>query len=141
MQDILVPVDGSQGANRAARFAAFLASELKAAVTLLHAYDAPTAAALGLAGQDKAAFDETIQGVARGSFERAKAEMGGFDVQVQTQVAVGDPAHEIVSHAQKTHPLMIVMGTRGLSQVKEALMGSVSDYVTRHAPCPVTIHR
>ena len=34
---------------------------------------------------------------------------------------------------------LIVMGARGISRIKEILMGSVSDGVTRHAPCPVLV--
>jgi len=31
------------------------------------------------------------------------------------------------------------MGARGLSKIKEMLLGSVSDGVTRHAHCPVLV--
>jgi nucleotide-binding universal stress UspA family protein len=34
-----------------------------------------------------------------------------------------------------------VMGSRGHGRIRRALMGSVSDSVVRHAPCPVTIVR
>ena len=141
MQTILVPVDGSEGAKRAARFAAYLASEIKTSVTLLHVYDTPTAAALGLAGQSKQEARATIERVAQGSFESARAEMAAFEVAVETVSEVGHPSQEIVGWARDHHPLFIVMGTRGLSNVREAMMGSVSDYVTRHAVCPVMIHR
>jgi nucleotide-binding universal stress UspA family protein len=33
------------------------------------------------------------------------------------------------------------MGSRGRGRIRRALMGSVSDSVVRHAPCPVTIVR
>jgi nucleotide-binding universal stress UspA family protein len=36
---------------------------------------------------------------------------------------------------------LIVIGSRGLSAMKELLMGSVSDGVTKHAPCPVLVVR
>ncbi len=48
MSGILVPVDASHGANEAARFAARLASPLGTRLILLHVFDSPSAASLGL---------------------------------------------------------------------------------------------
>ena len=36
---------------------------------------------------------------------------------------------------------MIVVGSRGLKGLKEMFLGSVSNYVTHHAPCSVLIVR
>ena len=141
MRQILVPVDGSEGAARAARFAAYLASETGATITLLHVFDAPTATVLGLASLTGPAAQEAVERVAAGSFASATAEMGEFDVEVDTRVAVGHPAREIVAFARQQHPQLIVMGTRGRSAVEEALLGSVCAHVLHHAPCPVTVHR
>jgi nucleotide-binding universal stress UspA family protein len=141
MKDILVPVDASDGANRAARFAGYIASETGAKLTLLFVYDAPTAAALGVASMSKEDAQQTVERVAQGSFDAARKELTEFDVPVETHVAMGHPANEIVAYARQHHPQLIVMGTRGLSPLEENLVGSVADYVLRHAPCPVTVHR
>lgn len=141
MKEILVPVDGSDGANRAARFAGFLASELGAQVTLFHVYDAPTAAALGLAAMTGPEAKEACERVAAGSFQAAQKEMAEFELITEQRVAIGHPAYEIVAYAKEHHPQLIVMGTRGRSPMAERLLGSVSDYVLHHAPCPVTVHR
>ncbi|MCK4482049.1 universal stress protein, partial [Candidatus Bathyarchaeota archaeon] len=34
---------------------------------------------------------------------------------------------------------LIVMGARGVSKIREILLGSVSDGVIRNAPCPVLV--
>ncbi|XP_061179314.1 uncharacterized protein LOC133187933 [Saccostrea echinata] len=49
------------------------------------------------------------------------------------------PGEGIVSAAKEIHASFIVTGTRGLSKVKRTLMGSVSDYILRHAAVPVII--
>jgi len=48
---------------------------------------------------------------------------------------------EIVDFARKERADYIVMGTRGISGLRRFARGSVSDYVTRNAPCPVLIVR
>jgi len=140
MERILVPVDGSAGANKAAQFAGRLAREMGAAVTLVHVYDMPTAAALGLRSLDGHEFEHIRDEVARGSFAAASASLGDV-ARVETHVAIGHPAHEICTFAARAKPDMIVMGTRGMSEMKSLLLGSVSEQVLRHAPCPVTIAR
>lgn len=139
---ILVPVDGSKGANAAVVFAAKLAQATGAELTLLHVFDNMAAAAIGLHQLPKAEVEQTVQRVAQGSFESAQAalkEVGS--VTAHTKVGLGDPAKEIVAVAKADQVDLVVMGTRGLSPVKELLLGSVSETVIRTAPCPVTVVR
>lgn len=138
MQRIVVPVDGSEGANAAAALAAEMAEGLGAEVVLLHVYDAPTAAALGLAHLSHQEVEETKERVAAGAFEAARAAIGD-GVEVSTHVSIGNPGHEIVTHAKQTGATLIVMGSRGLNVVQSWLIGSVSQWVLHHATCPVAI--
>jgi nucleotide-binding universal stress UspA family protein len=48
---------------------------------------------------------------------------------------------EIVELAQSLDVGLIVMGSRGHGRIRRALLGSVSESVVRHAPCPVIIVR
>ena len=51
----------------------------------------------------------------------------------------GHPANEMVNLGDELGADLVVVGSRGLDGVRRALMGSVSDSVARHAPCPVMI--
>lgn len=51
----------------------------------------------------------------------------------------GDPGRAICKLAQTWHADLILVGRRGLTGVKELLLGSVSNYVLHHAPCSVVI--
>jgi nucleotide-binding universal stress UspA family protein len=47
----------------------------------------------------------------------------------------------ILSEAQRLHANLIVMGTHGRSGLRRAVLGSVAEYVVRHAECPVVTIR
>jgi nucleotide-binding universal stress UspA family protein len=53
-------------------------------------------------------------------------------------IAHGVPGEEIVRCAAELRPADVTVGRRGTS-VSKALLGSVSDYVVRHSPVPVTV--
>ncbi|KAJ3098565.1 hypothetical protein HDU96_011039 [Phlyctochytrium bullatum] len=61
------------------------------------------------------------------------------DVTVLTDVKVGTAKTVICELAKEMNVELIVMGKRGLGPLKRLLLGSVSDYVARHAECPVTV--
>ena len=135
-----MPVDGSQGAVRAAAFAAQLARKFGGCVILLHVYDAPTASTLGLLGLPAVDLEDVRTRLAQDSFRHAIDAMGDLEPEASL-VELGDPAEQIVVAATAQRVDHIVMGTRGLSPVKGLLLGSVSDRVAREAPCPVTLVR
>jgi len=53
----------------------------------------------------------------------------------------GDPRFYIVNKAKELHADAIVIGSRGLGYLMRMFLGSVSDYVSHHADCPVIIVR
>ena len=52
---------------------------------------------------------------------------------------LGDPGETNCNLAKTWSADLIVVGSRGLTGIKEMLLGSVSNYVTHHAPCSVLI--
>jgi nucleotide-binding universal stress UspA family protein len=59
----------------------------------------------------------------------------------QTRLRQGVPAEELLKTAADEKVELMVLGSRGLSQVKAFLLGSVSDKVSHHARCPTLIVR
>ncbi len=54
---------------------------------------------------------------------------------IETALVDGDPTRCILDHADRTGADLIVMGSRGLGDLRGLLMGSVSHKVTRLARC------
>lgn len=140
-KSILVPVDGSENADKALKMAAEIAAKFDAKLVLVHAIpDTEVPEAL-----KHYAEAEHIEGppsyirykyVAEGIMRDAKRhaeEAGASDI--ETAFGDGDPATTILENATDRGVDMIVMGSRGLSSLKGLLMGSVSRKVSELAPC------
>lgn len=138
---ILVPVDGSEGACRAAAFAASLAVLIDARLFLLHVHHLALPEVLGMRSVDRTELEQIKARVASEAFEKAHEAIGSTEVPIEHIVQLGDPAAEIIRHAADLGASLVIMGTRGLSHMKELILGSVSDKVLRHAPCAVTVVR
>ena len=57
----------------------------------------------------------------------------------ETMVVLGDAGHEICLLAESLPASVVVLGTHGRGGIKRAIMGSTSDHVVRHCPCPVLV--
>jgi universal stress protein A len=74
--------------------------------------------------------------------ERFFSEVPSLEMPMESKVAVGKPAEEILPVAREEGVDVIVMGTHGRTGVRHLLLGSVAEEVTRHAPCPAfTVRR
>ena len=56
-------------------------------------------------------------------------------------VWTGDPGDMIVSAAEAERVDMVLVGSHGRGAVGRLFLGSVSEHVVRHAPCPVLVVR
>ena len=63
----------------------------------------------------------------------------GEGIQVETLLREGHTVDKILRTCREGEFDLIVIGARGLSTIKEILLGSVSHGVTRHACCPVLV--
>ncbi len=140
IRTILVPVDGSDHSQKAAELAGRIATE-GTYVELVYIYPLASAEVQGLAALERDEIDELREEAGRHILARAFDAVGNVDAVVRRTTLLGDPAAEIVQLASERGADLIVMGSRGLSDFRELLMGSVSTKVMHHAPCPVTVVR
>lgn len=138
IERVFVPMDFSEFAQEAFEYATMLAKQFGAKVCLVHALEA---AAYPL---DFALFGVTEAAALRGKILAALhklvavLEADGVDAEVVCDV--GTPAEVIVKEAGRVAPgakSVIVMGTHGRRGLNRLALGSVAEYVVRHAACPV----
>jgi nucleotide-binding universal stress UspA family protein len=135
-EKILVPLDGSEHSIKALEVAVQIALRFNGKITLIHVYSIGGFAISATPVQEfieatrKAGADILADGE-----KRVKAE----DVHVETLLLEGHAVEQIVKACKEGKFDLVVMGARGLSRIKEMLLGSVSDGVTRYAYCPVLV--
>ena len=163
---ILVTVDGSANARRAAETAAKLAASIGAHLRILHvapAYlslnDVESSPFIGdlpndvreemkkmhdtVAGLEFSAFgpvpapQSAIDFIGNTILEQAEGNAQGHGcTDLSTALAYGNAADRIIEEAEAAKADLIVMGSRGLGEVGGLVMGSVSHKVIQHATCP-----
>lgn len=135
---ILVATDGSQSSLKAAQAAARLARLTPdATVTLLHVLHVPPV----MMPIVDIPMDAMVRNSGREVIDSTIGAINLPEVQIDSEIQVGDPATEIVQMARDGLYDLIVIGTRGLSPIKELFLGSVSHRVANTAPCPVLLVR
>lgn len=135
---ILLAVDGSEHAVRAAKVAADLARRLESELRIVAAYD-PIPPFLGEPNMQEAinARLEDAQTI----LNKAETAVGEVPGGVHSEMIEGSPAEAIIEVAKIRRSDLIVMGSRGRGRLAGLLLGSNSQKVVSHAPCPVLIVR
>lgn len=139
---VLIATDGSPLSIEAARRGCDLLGQ-PAKVTLLAVLDE-------VPGEDAGGFESSVYTVEqqqalwqqeqwRAASQMAHTAAALHGARIDQRVEVGDVAHAIVRVASEVGADVIVVGSHGHSGVKRFLLGSVSEHVVRHAPCPVLV--
>jgi nucleotide-binding universal stress UspA family protein len=140
-QHVVVGVDGSASCGKAIGFAFDTASRSQAPLIAIHAWHDVTA--IATAGPSDLALKDVAERVSAG--ERLVSEsLAGWtekypDVAVTREAIPVHPARVLADASE--HAALVVVGSRGRSQVTGLLLGSVSQAVLHHARCPVAVVR
>jgi nucleotide-binding universal stress UspA family protein len=147
MAKIVVGYDGSDVSRDAVRFAVEEGELRRALVEIVHAWTAPPPPVDSIALTPE--INDYYPALLAQLRERAEqwvaavvdeVTAGKQDVQVEGVAIEGAPAAVLLDEAERD-ALMVVVGSRGHGGFARLLLGSVSEQVARHAPCPVVIHR
>ncbi|MCG7840653.1 MAG: universal stress protein [Methanomassiliicoccales archaeon] len=133
IERILVGVDGSENSLRAVQFAAVLAKKFESEISLVHIIPPSDHAVIS----GKATYMEKDTLVGGQSLKAAERSLTMEKVPFRSSVEFGNPTEQLLLVA-KEHDLVVV-GTRGLTPFKEALIGSTSHGLAQLSKVPVVI--
>lgn len=134
---LLVPTDGSAGADRALAEATAIAAATDAQLHLLHVVETDDHSP-GRRSHLKATTDEAADRL----LERAAAKAADAGVtDVATAVSIGHPHREIRRYVDDEHVDLVALGTRGQTDFDRYALGGVSSKFLRTAPVPVIATR
>ena len=140
MGDLVVGVDGSDGARAALRFAVDEARLRDARLRVVTAWHVPVLAyGGGIAPPPLPDMGDDLESAARASVENALAGVASDGVEIETVVREGRPVEVLLEEAEGAD--LLIVGSRGLGGFGGLLLGSVSAQCAQHAHCPVVIVR
>ena len=131
---ILFAHNATPAAERALLYLEHLARQEEAEVIVLHVYQPPERY---IANQGYDALLEQFEAVAYEVVNDTVSHLLASGITAEALVNIGTPAPTILQTARDEDVALIVLGTRGPSNVKDLLLGDVATEVLRNARCPV----
>ena len=137
----LVAVDGSEAALDAVRHALHLWREGLKASLVLATVQAPTYLYEMVLPPDSDVLEKVSGAVGGHALEGAEALCVEAGMPSEREIGSGEPAPTLIQITERTHCEAIFVGARGLSALRGALLGSVSQAVLHTSKVPVTVVR
>jgi len=136
METIVVGIDGSKGAQVAARWAATQANERDARVIAVYAIPrtelwSMSAVQINI-DQVLAEFRALLDGQWTASLRKA-------DVKYTTQVVRGDPATELLRAAKRANASLLVLGSKSHGSLADMIVGGTVHKVINRSTLPVVL--
>ena len=141
---ILVPTDFSKFSDNALKQAVEMAKQNKAKIYLLHVIGVVQQCAVDYC-MDQQTVDSLNKQLIKASEDmmqkQIKKVVNSKDVEIIPYVVNGTPYHEIIKEQEDKKIDLIVIATHGQTGLKDYLLGSVADKVSRNANCSVLLVR
>jgi nucleotide-binding universal stress UspA family protein len=132
---VIAGVDGSETSARALRWALDDARARGGIVAAVHGWRVPFSMSLTAGGRDHSAFEEAAGRLLDQVVDATASEYR--DVPVERVLVGRSPADALLGAAQDA--ALVVVGGRGVGGFRGLLLGSVSQQLAHHAPCPVVV--
>jgi nucleotide-binding universal stress UspA family protein len=144
---ILVPTDGSKAAKKSVEYAAEFAKQTGAAVTIMTVIDRSSLVPLAISGAATPTHliepvEDYMRQAAEAYITEAEGICAGKRVSAKRIIKTGHPVEEIIKEAEKSKFDLIIIGSRGKSALKAAVLGSVTfGVINKETKVPVLVVR
>jgi nucleotide-binding universal stress UspA family protein len=108
------------------------------------AEDATGHASSSMTHEEVEANHREVKAQGHAAVEATAAALGNVEPaldRLELRVIDGEPGAALCDLAAEVGASAVIVGSRGRGGLKRAFLGSVSDYVVRHAPCSVIVSR
>jgi nucleotide-binding universal stress UspA family protein len=137
---ILVPVDFSECSMQGLAYAKAFAKHFKSKLTLLNSVHLQYYVASDECGRyDLPRLMQHADIMARDQMRDLVEKTDWDGLEVETSLQTGHPGQQICEHARDSDMDLIAISTHGSTGLTHLLLGSVAEYVVRHAHCPVLV--
>lgn len=139
-QQVVVGIDGSDQATRAAAAAAALA-RLHGARLHVITVVRPPEGWWGLVGSPPPAdaMAGAMAEAQKSILDQTLSRLDTAGIEVVSSEEIGDPASAIIDYCTRVSADLLVVGRRGAGMVERIVLGSVADRLAHHAPCALLI--
>ena len=135
IKKILVPLDGSKNSMRGLDEAIYLARQCHATITGLYVIPLSKPKT----NSQISYIEKNLLENASKFMSKAKNRSAQNGIDFSDDVIYGDEGVKIVNYADTKKFDIIVIGSRGMSSIKETFLGSTSNYVLHKSKAPVLI--
>ena len=138
MKTILVPTDFSKCAENAANYALEFADKFNLKVILHNSTHLPT---LAVEVPFEEISEEKLLAESKNNMKKyfQNEKIKNKNLIVEDNVSFGFAVDNIISLAKENMTSIIIMGTKGTSNLEGLLLGSITAFVMEKAPCPVLV--
>ena len=135
IKSILVPLDGSQNSFRGLDYAISIARNCHATITGMYV----TPLSPPESSEQKGYIRNFLLKKANKFMEKAKLHCAQSGILFYDKILYGNEGPKIVKFTHDKKFDLIVIGSRGMSSLKEIFLGSTSNYVLHKSKIPVVI--
>ena len=126
ISNILVAADGSESSVLAAKYAAYLATNLGARVTLLHVVQHPSFPFIvaGISDEERERMEQEVVESGKSILSLSEKPLADAEIAANMELGEGRPADVISHFASEGDFDLLIVGNRGQGRVSRVLLGS-----------------